>query len=144
MRTAIVGAAFSALAAFGGVTGAQPPIRYSLVVAEQDLSGVTVELRITDPPQPLRLAMYAHPEYNDHYWRYIENLRAESSAGAATVVVADSGLWQINAPPGTVTVRYRIRYPTTTAQYRSHSISRPAGVRPPASKRSSCLGSRRL
>ena len=118
MRPAMLGAATLAMAVHTGVATAQQPIRYSLVVAEHDLSGVTVELRISDPPQPLRLAMYAHPEYDDRYWRYIENLRAESSAGAATVVRADSGLWQVNAPLGAVTVRYRIRYPVTPGQSR--------------------------
>jgi predicted metalloprotease with PDZ domain len=89
----------------------QPIVSYRLRVDSTDLTGYAVEMRIRNAPAPLRLAMSAHPEYDDRYWRYVEGLRAETSSGAASIVREDSALWRIVAPPGELVVRYRIRLP---------------------------------
>ena len=92
----------------------QPVIAYTLRVDSADLSGFGVELRIRNAPDTFRLAMMAHPEYDDRYWRYLEGIHAESrvsQARPAAVTREDSALWRVVAPGGEVTVRYRIRLP---------------------------------
>jgi predicted metalloprotease with PDZ domain len=90
---------------------AQPTIQYILRVDSADLSGWNVEIRLRNAPDTFRLAMAAHPEYDDRYWRYVTAFRVEPSG--ATVTRVDSAVWQIVAPPGggVVVVRYRIALP---------------------------------
>jgi predicted metalloprotease with PDZ domain len=88
----------------------QPVLTYSLQVDSADLSGYTVELRIRNAPDTVRLAMVAHPEYDDRYWRYVEGLEASGPRGAVAARV-DSALWRVVAPGGQSTVRYRIHLP---------------------------------
>src|SRR3989454_7331297 len=74
-------------------------------------SGFDVELRLRNVPDTFRLAMVAHPEYDDRYWRYVEDLRVAAAGGPGAVTRADSALWQVMAPGGEAVVRYRIRLP---------------------------------
>ncbi|HYJ78831.1 MAG TPA: PDZ domain-containing protein [Longimicrobiaceae bacterium] len=90
---------------------AQPVIHYTLRVDSADLGGFAVEMRIRNAPDSLRLAMSAHPEYDDRYWRYLEGLRIESPAGGAAITRVDSAVWRVSAPGGASVVRYRIRLP---------------------------------
>ena len=55
------------------------------------------------------LAMAAHPEYDDRYWRYVRDSTVETQGASVTRV--DSAVWQVIAPRGVVTVRYRIALP---------------------------------
>jgi len=87
----------------------KPAIQYTLRVDSADLSGWFVEIRLRTVSDTLRLAMAAHPEYDDRYWRYVTNFTVEPSI--ATVTKVDSGVWQVVAPRGAVTVRYRIALP---------------------------------
>ena len=84
----------------------KPSIQYTLHVDAADLSGWDVEIRLRSAPDTFRLAMAAHPEYDDRYWRYVRDFRVEP--GGATVTRVDSAVWQVIAPPGAVVVRYRI------------------------------------
>jgi len=45
-----------------------PPVDYLLTV-DSALSGWTVEMHVHDAPATLRLAMAAHREYDDRFWR---------------------------------------------------------------------------
>src|SRR5439155_332524 len=90
---------------------AQPVVGYTLRVDAGDLSGFDVELRLRNVPDTFRLALVAHPEYDDRYWRYVEALRVATSNGAATVTREDSALWRVVAPGGEALVRYRIHLP---------------------------------
>jgi predicted metalloprotease with PDZ domain len=90
----------------------QPVVSYRLRVDSADLSGFAVEMRIRNAPDTVRLAMAAHPEYDDRYWRYLTDLCAESSSGTASVAREDSALWRVTTRGGEVTVRYRIVLPT--------------------------------
>ena len=87
----------------------KPAIQYTLRVDTADLSGWDVEIRLRSAPDTFRLAMAAHPEYDDRYWRYVRDFRVEP--GGATVTRVDSAVWQVIAPPGAVVVRYRIALP---------------------------------
>jgi predicted metalloprotease with PDZ domain len=85
----------------------KPSIQYTLRVDSTDLSGWTVEIRLRTTSDTIRLAMAAHPEYDDRYWRYVRDVAVERG----TVTRVDSAVWQVVAPRGFVTVRYRIALP---------------------------------
>ncbi len=91
-----------------------PVIHYLLRVDPANLSAFAVEMRIRGAPDTLRLAMVAHPEYDDKYWRYVEGLTVEGGGGRATLVRRDSALWLAVVPGGTSVVRYRLRLPPET------------------------------
>lgn len=93
---------------------AQSPLRYTLRVDSADLTSVAVELRIPAVPDTLRLGMATHDEYDDRYWRYVRDLRAESGGAPLTVMREDSSLWRVTgarSDAGDVIVRYRIALP---------------------------------
>ena len=83
---------------------------YVLRVDSTDLSGFDVELRLRKASDTVRLAMMHHPEYDDRFFRYVENVRAEGSHGA-TITHVDSAVWRLVAPGGESVVRYHIRLP---------------------------------
>lgn len=90
-----------------------PVVSYRLRVDAADLAGFAVELRIRNAPDTIRLAMAAHPEYDDRYWRYLRDVRAEgANGGALRIVREDSMVWRVHAPGGVATVRYRLVLPT--------------------------------
>ena len=97
----------------------QPVLSYLLKVDSADLSGWSVEIRIRNAPDTLRLAMAAHPEYDDRFYRFVEDLRVETPQGAVPVVRQDSAVWRVHAPGGSAVVRYRIRLPAQTNPRRS-------------------------
>src|SRR5688500_8912073 len=90
----------------------QNRIDYSLKFDSSDLAGITVEMRIPRASQSLQLAAHAHPEYDDKYWRYAQDLTATASQGRILPVAReDSVLWTIANAPGEVRVRYRVMFP---------------------------------
>src|SRR5688500_9853713 len=54
---------------------------YTLRVDQADLSTYDVTMRIRNVPDTFTVAYAAHPEYDNKYWRYIENLTV--TAGTA-------------------------------------------------------------
>lgn len=104
----------AALAGAAHRASAQRPtvVDYTLTV-DSAASGVTVEMTVHGAPSDFRVAMVAHPEYDDEYWRYVVDLRGESADGAVVIAREDSSLWHVTAPAGDVTLRYRVRYPPT-------------------------------
>lgn len=99
----------------------QPVVAYTLRVDSADRSGFDVEMRIRHAPDTFRLAMVAHPEYDDRYWRFVVNLRVEGIAARASVAREDSAVWRVVAPGGESVVRYRLQLPSPApgGQYRS-------------------------
>src|SRR5687768_5244886 len=91
--------------------GSQPVVGYTLRVDSADLAGFDVEIRIRNARDTVLLAMAAHPEYDDRYWRFVERLSVQSPRGAATVTRLDSALWRVVAAGGETVVRYRIHLP---------------------------------
>ena len=89
----------------------QPVVSYSLRIDAADLSGFDVEMRLRNAPDTFRVAMAAHPEYDDRYWRFVDGPRVDAPGGAASVMREDSALWRVSAPGGEATLRYRIRLP---------------------------------
>ena len=89
----------------------KPAVQYTLRVDSANLSGWDVEIRLQNPTGTVSLAMAAHPEYDDRYWRYVTNFAVLPAGGTATVTKTDSAVWQIVAPRGALVVRYRIALP---------------------------------
>src|SRR2546426_12025111 len=87
----------------------QPVAHYTLRVDTADLSAFAVELRLRNVPDTFRLAMVAHPEYDDRYWRYVEDVRVAAAGGPGAVTRADSALWQGGAAGGGAGGRYPVR-----------------------------------
>lgn len=106
-----VALALTLLAAATSARAQQPVIHYALRVDPADLTGWDVEIRLRNVPDTFRLAMAAHPEYDDRYRRYVTGLRVEGGGGPATVTRADSAVWRVTASGGSVVVRYRIALP---------------------------------
>ena len=94
----------------------QPVVNYVIHVDSTDLSGYSVEIRLGNLPDTFRLAMAKHPEYDDKYWRYVEDLRVETAAGPGTLTRVDSALWRVSAPGGSAIVRYRMHLPPPQPQ----------------------------
>jgi predicted metalloprotease with PDZ domain len=90
----------------------QPVVSYTLQIDSADLSGWSVALHLRNLPDTFRLAMAAHPEYDDRYWRFVRGLRVDSAAGGAAIITQeDSAVWRVIAPGGSAVVHYRIRLP---------------------------------
>ena len=78
----------------------RPLISYIIRVDPGDLSGFAVEMRVRGAGNIVRIAMASHPEYDDRYWRYIENLSAESRGAALKVTREEDSLWRVETPNG--------------------------------------------
>jgi len=89
----------------------QPVIAYVLHVDSADLSGFDVSMTVRGPRDTTLLAMVAHPEYDDKYWRFVRNVRVEDTRGGASISRVDSALWRVVAPGGSFVVRYRLQLP---------------------------------
>ena len=107
----------------------QPVVSYALRIDSADLSGYDVTIRIRNARDTFRLALAAHPEYDDRFYRYVEQLAVEAPGGAASVVREDSALWRVVSPGGASLVRYRIHLPPQDRQFRSSWVPflAPAG-----------------
>ncbi len=90
----------------------QPIVGYTLQVDSTDLSSFNVEMRLRNVSDTFRVAMVAHPEYDDRFWRYVEDLRVETKNGEGKVLREDSALWRIMGIGGEVVLRYKIHLPT--------------------------------
>src|SRR5215204_6460541 len=90
----------------GSLFGSSPPIEYKITAAPADLSGFNVEMHVPDARGTVRLAMAAHPEYDDRYFRYVENISAESGGRKLSVTKAEEAVWQVVGVRGDLTVRY--------------------------------------
>jgi len=87
----------------------KPVINYTLRVDSTDLTGWDVEVRLRTVSDTFRLAMAAHQEYDDHFFRNVRNFTVEPTSALVTRV--DSSVWQVVTPKGDVRVRYRIAVP---------------------------------
>ena len=101
--------AVATLTLCGTTVRASGPITYKISIDSVDLSGYAIEMHIPRALGNIRLAMAAHPEYDDQYFRYVENFSAESGGRALVVTKAEDALWQIDGAGGDLTVRYRIK-----------------------------------
>ncbi|TCJ17713.1 hypothetical protein EPD60_05860 [Flaviaesturariibacter flavus] len=69
---------------------------------------ISVELTVPGAPKVFNLATYAHPEYDDRYWRYVRDLRV----AGGSVRRLDSALWELtHEAGGDALVSYRVELP---------------------------------
>lgn len=100
----------------------QPVISYILKVDIADTTGYNIEIQVLHAPRSFTLAMATHHEYDDRFWRYVENFTVQTGTGKGSFVREDSAVWGINTPGNEVTVRYRIHLP---GDYPYHPCHRP-------------------
>src|SRR5258706_4355350 len=96
-----------------------PRISYNIRVDARDLSGFDVEMRVHDAGPTVRIAMASHPEYDDRYWRYVENLTAESRGARLQVTSEENALWRVVARGVALPVKYGIHLPPQTTPTRA-------------------------
>jgi predicted metalloprotease with PDZ domain len=89
---------------------------YVLKIDTGNLSGYDVEMFIHNPPHIFQVAMATHHEYDDRFWRYVENFRVESGSSFTR---PDSAVWQVSVPGKEAIIRYRIHLPVQKAGQRA-------------------------
>lgn len=96
-----------------GAFGKDRPIQYRIRVDAADLSGFDVEMLIErQRPGLLRVAMAVHPEYDDRYFRYIENFSAsDGRGGQLSVKREEDTVWRVDSAGQLTHIRYRLRLP---------------------------------
>lgn len=87
-------------------------VEYVLSVDSATAPDFRVEMRLFGAPETLRLAMAAHPEYDDRYWRYLRDLQVQSEGHDVAVVREDSAIWRASISAGEAVIRYRIVPPS--------------------------------
>lgn len=92
----------------------QPVVDYLLTVDSTDFSSFAVEMKIRNIPDTFRVAMVAHPEYDDRYWQYVEDFFVEARNGKGKVVREDSSRWKIITNGREAVLHYRIHLPAVT------------------------------
>src|SRR5438105_8765659 len=97
----------------------QPVIDYLLTVDSTDTSGYEIDMHIRNVSDSFHVAMAAHPEYDDRYWRFVKDLRVESKTGNANIVRQDSALWEVRTQGGDVLLHYQIQLPFSNDPIRS-------------------------
>jgi predicted metalloprotease with PDZ domain len=98
-----------------------PQIDYILTVDTTDLSGYNVEMQIHNAPHIFKLALATHHEYDDRFWRFVQNFNVTVPNGNASFVKSDSALWQVSVSRNTATICYKIKLP----QQAPHFAHRP-------------------
>ena len=97
----------------------QPIINYTLIIDSTDTSFLTVEMSIRNIPDTFHVAMVAHPEYDDRYWRYVQDFKVTTKKGTGEIFREDSALWKIIAGGNDVVLHYRIHFPDLHDEFRS-------------------------
>jgi predicted metalloprotease with PDZ domain len=90
----------------------QPTVNYLLTVNAGDTTGFDVQMVIANVSDTFRLAMAKHPEYDDRFFRFVENL---TGGAGVTITREDSALWRVVAPERRAVIRYRIGVPAERA-----------------------------
>ncbi len=114
----------------GNVVKPDPRIIYTVTINPADLSGFDVEMQISGAPRTVQLAMAVHPEYNDRFWRYVKNLRAEAGGKPVDIATEKENAWRIQTRRGDAIVRYRIEPPPENPASRAvwHTALRADGA----------------
>ena len=101
-------------AALAAKTATSPArLEYRLKFDPADTTRVAVTLQVHNAPASMVIAANAHPEYDDKYWRYIENLNAVTVCGEMIPVSRiDSVRWQVhNKGTGNIVIAYDVKFP---------------------------------
>lgn len=104
-----------------------PRVEYRLALDSASATSFSVEMRVRGAPDTLHLAMAAHPEYDDRFWRYVRDVRAESDGHPLAVARDDSARWRIVVPNGSAVIRYRVEPPVVDSRGSWVTYLSPAG-----------------
>ena len=115
-RSAVIGTASRGRDTRSTQMCGQARVEYTLRAELTDLSVVTVEMRIHRALADFRVAMVAHTEYDDKYWRHLSDLHVVAPAGAARVTREDSSVWRVVGANDEVTLRYSVHLPQSSPQ----------------------------
>ena len=99
-------------------SSSQPIVNYVLSIDSNDFSSFAVDMIIKNIPDTFQVAMVAHPEYDDRYWRYVEDLVVDAKNGKGNFIRQDSSLWKIMTNGREAVLHYRIR-PSSVSGTRS-------------------------
>ncbi len=91
-------------------------VNYKLEIDTSDLTGYNVVIEINNAPSVFHLAMATHHEYDDRYWRFINNFKA--GPGKTNFIRKDSSLWEISTKEKNVAISYRLQMPSMTGNSR--------------------------
>ena len=97
----------------------QPVINYKLSIDASDTFSYEVEMHIENIADTFHVAMMAHPEYDDRYWRFVEDFSVLTKKGSGTIFREDSALWRITTDGNEATLHYRIHLPVLQDAFRS-------------------------
>ncbi|HET9823830.1 MAG TPA: PDZ domain-containing protein [Chitinophagaceae bacterium] len=97
----------------------QPVITYTLSIDSTDTSSYNVDMEIQNVADTFSVAMMAHPEYDDRYWRFVEDFHVNSPKGPGYIIREDSALWRIITHGNSATLHYRIHFPVLQDALRS-------------------------
>jgi predicted metalloprotease with PDZ domain len=97
----------------------QPVITYKLAISATDTSSYEVEMHMENIADTFEVAMMAHPEYDDRYWRFVEDISVLTKNGTGQVAREDSSLWRIITEGHQATLHYRIHLPVLQDAFRS-------------------------
>jgi hypothetical protein len=76
----------------------QSVVSYTLRVDPADLSQFEVAMRVRNVPDTFHVAMAAHPEYDDRYWRHVGACGGLERFNSATLGASGSELARDPAP----------------------------------------------
>jgi predicted metalloprotease with PDZ domain len=88
-----------------------PKIDYILSVDTADLSGYNVILQIRNVPHVFKLALATHHEYDDRFWRFVQNFNISTREGNGSYIKSDSAVWQVTIPGHDAIISYRLHLP---------------------------------
>jgi len=91
-------------------TMSRPAVHYRLTVDSVDTTAYAVEMHIRNARDTFTVAMAAHPEYNNRYWRFVDSLTISTPS---TIALIDSSRWLVRAQTRDLTIRYRVKLPPT-------------------------------
>ena len=121
----------TAALALGSLLKPGPIVTYTVTVDPADTTSISVVMMIQSPRAPTaRLAMAVHPEYNDRFWRYVRDLRAEANGKPVPITAQGDHFWSVATTTPTTIVTYRIQLPPEPSNNRAvwHTTVRGNGA----------------
>ena len=106
-----------------------PTLFYDVGIDPRTSSNIQVNMQIDHGPSSARVAMAIHPEYNDRYWRYIHDLKANGFDKRAILAIDKENIWRVISHAGWAQVSYRIEPAPESPTNRPvwHTVIRPDG-----------------
>jgi predicted metalloprotease with PDZ domain len=89
----------------------QPSVSYVLRIIPGDSLPIDVTMHVENAPANVRVAMAVHPEYDDRFWRYVRDMRADAGGAQLPIRQESENSWLVSTSRGAATVHYRIRLP---------------------------------